>query len=240
MTAAREAELRAQLTKIEEARRLVLNEARAEAQAELEALRQEVAQARSRLERTAPSQHERFLAEAERVLQERLSVEQPLPERVETAPTVPTGPLRVGDIVWVHSLQASGQVQSLPNEREVEVQVGAFHLKAPRSGVELRERPQSMHSPDIRVGASPASSPGIELDLRGMRVEAALEDLDRYLDQAYLATLPWVRIIHGKGTGALRQVVREALRSHPIIANFRSGEQGEGGEGVTIAYFVGQ
>ena len=77
-------------------------------------------------------------------------------------------------------------------------------------------------------------SPGMELDLRGQRVEDALEALDRYLESAYLAGLPFVRIIHGKGTGRLRQVIREALSQSPHVKTWESGGEKEGGEGVTI------
>ncbi|RME31031.1 MAG: hypothetical protein D6793_12675, partial [Thermoflexia bacterium] len=66
-------------------------------------------------------------------------------------------------------------------------------------------------------------------------VEDALEQLDRHLDAAMLAGLPWVHIIHGKGTGALRQAVRDFLSRHPLVRSFRPGGDGEGGEGVTIA-----
>ncbi|NOZ72164.1 MAG: endonuclease MutS2, partial [Chloroflexi bacterium] len=149
------------------------------------------------------------------------------------------GPIREGDLVWVHNLQASGRVQNILSEHEIEVQVGSFRLKVPIDGVELRERAVAepiSEGPQLPRGGQ--ASPGMELDLRGLRVDEALEKLDDYIDAAYLAELPWVRIIHGKGTGALRQVVRDFLRKHPVIAKFRSGEQGEGGEGVTLAYFV--
>jgi DNA mismatch repair protein MutS2 len=78
----------------------------------------------------------------------------------------------------------------------------------------------------------------MELDLRGMRVEEALPDLTKYLDDAYLAALPYARIIHGKGTGALREAVRQALSEHPLVASFRPGELNEGGDGVTIVKTV--
>ena len=78
-------------------------------------------------------------------------------------------------------------------------------------------------------------SPGIELDLRGQTTEEALEKLERYIDSAYLAGLPWVRIIHGKGTGKLRQAVRQALNGHPQVKSFELGGDKEGGEGVTVA-----
>jgi DNA mismatch repair protein MutS2 len=75
----------------------------------------------------------------------------------------------------------------------------------------------------------------MELDLRGQRAEDALEALDRYLESAFLAGLPFVRIIHGKGTGKLRQAVREMLQSHAHVTSWETGQDKEGGEGVTIA-----
>jgi DNA mismatch repair protein MutS2 len=82
---------------------------------------------------------------------------------------------------------------------------------------------------------SKASSPGLELDLRGQISDDALDVLDRYLEQAYLSGLPFVRIIHGKGMGVLRQVVRDALRQHAHVTSFEEGGPKEGGEGVTVA-----
>jgi DNA mismatch repair protein MutS2 len=78
----------------------------------------------------------------------------------------------------------------------------------------------------------------MELDLRGQRAEDALDRLAQYIDSAYLSGMPFVRIIHGKGTGRLRQVVREALRASPHIKNFENGLEGEGGDGVTVAHLV--
>ncbi len=80
-----------------------------------------------------------------------------------------------------------------------------------------------------------AVSPGIELDLRGQRPEDALDLLDRYLEKAYMTGLPFVRIIHGKGTGKLRQEVRAALKDHPHVLSFEEGGDKEGGSGVTVA-----
>jgi DNA mismatch repair protein MutS2 len=73
------------------------------------------------------------------------------------------------------------------------------------------------------------------LDLRGRRADEALEAMERYLDSAYLAGLPFVRIIHGKGTGKLRQAVRHALQNHPHVGTFEAGGDKEGGDGVTVA-----
>ena len=79
----------------------------------------------------------------------------------------------------------------------------------------------------------------MEVDLRGLMSEDALDKLETYLDKAYLAGMPFVRIIHGKGTGKLRQVVRAALKEHPHVKSFEEGGDKEGGEGVTVAKLVG-
>ena len=73
-----------------------------------------------------------------------------------------------------------------------------------------------------------------ELHLRHLTVDEALPKLDQYLHDAFVAGLYQVRIIHGKGTGTLRQIVRRKLAKHPLVKSFRPGEYGEGGEGVTI------
>ena len=86
-----------------------------------------------------------------------------------------------------------------------------------------------------KTTAPRAESPGIELDIRGQRADDALDALDSYMERAYLAGLPWVRIIHGKGTGKLRDVVRQALSQHPHVQSYEGGKRGEGGEGVTVA-----
>lgn len=76
--------------------------------------------------------------------------------------------------------------------------------------------------------------PGPEIHLRHMTVDEALYELERYLDQVFLAGLTTVRIVHGKGTGTLRRVVREALSSHPLVEGYREADVGEGGAGVTV------
>jgi len=72
------------------------------------------------------------------------------------------------------------------------------------------------------------------LDLRGARVEEALESLDQYLNDAALAGAPKVTVIHGHGSGALRDALRAQLREHPLVKSWRPGERGEGGDGATI------
>ena len=76
----------------------------------------------------------------------------------------------------------------------------------------------------------------MEIDLRGLRVDDGLAELERQLDAAYLNGMPFVRIIHGKGTGAMKKAVREALHTNPHVKRFEGGKDEEGGEGVTIAF----
>ena len=85
------------------------------------------------------------------------------------------------------------------------------------------------------VSRTTGASPGIELNLRGKLVEDGLDDLERYLEKAYSAGLLFVRIIHGKGTGKMREAVRDALKSSPYVSSFEEPKDAEGGAGVTVA-----
>lgn len=243
-----EVDLRHQLAEIEEARRTVIAEARISMQHELDEVRREIEQARRQLTRatqfgTGAGSHEQFLAEAEKQVTSR----QRRTEDVDTRVVRPSdervvGTIEVGDRIWVPTLQASGEVLSL-NDRagEAEVQIGNFRLKLPVKRLELRQKAVREEAPQPRMSmqsGAMVNSPGIEFDMRGERVEEGLPKLERYLDDAYMARLPWVRIIHGKGTGALRDAVRVLLRQHPLVAEFRNGESGEGGDGVTVAKLV--
>lgn len=240
-----EADLRYQLARIEEARRAVLNETRAQAQAELETLQDELARLRQQMAGLGPfaggeSTHQAFLAQAAEIVTARSQAQAPLPEAVDSMQTAPVveGPIARGDRVWITTLQASGTVASI-DAREAQVMIGSFRLTVPVSDLELRERASTAtEEPPIGrmrpSGGSLAASPGMEIDLRGQTVDEMLPALEKYLDDAYLAGLPWVRIIHGKGTGTLRRVVRDELRRNPLVKEVRTGEAAEGGDGVTV------
>jgi len=243
---ASEEELRARLDRIEEERREILNAAREEARQELAALKEEIRKIRAGLPPSSilypPSSPgevaEQPLAQAAERLTELERSVAPLEPAVRPRPGI-SEPLCAGDVVWVEGLQASGEVIKLDRD-EAEVQVGRFRVKARLE--ELERRTVGGELPPVREGVPTLDaqhpSPGIELNLRGLRVEEVIPRLDKYLDDAYLAGLPWVRIIHGKGTGSLRRAVRKQLEGHPLVASYRPGDHHEGGEGATVAELV--
>jgi DNA mismatch repair protein MutS2 len=77
-----------------------------------------------------------------------------------------------------------------------------------------------------------------EIHLRRMTIEEASPKLDKYLDDAFMARISWIRVVHGKGTGTLRNAIHRQLSSHPLVKSYRLGIYGEGGEGVTIVELV--
>jgi DNA mismatch repair protein MutS2 len=116
------------------------------------------------------------------------------------------------------------------------VQVGRLRARVRPEEIELRERAgEAEQEIEQAITIPQPPSPGIEIDLRGQTVAEILPRLDKYIDDAYLSGLPWVRIIHGKGTGVLRETVRRELAGHPLVASQRPGAANEGGEGVTVA-----
>jgi DNA mismatch repair protein MutS2 len=253
--AAREAdskrvELATRLEKIEDERRKILEQARVQGENEVSSLRDEVEKVRKELSRARqPLQALEPLINQVEALEEQ--VERPV-ERRRTTSGKPSQrePLRLGEKVRLRSLKMEGVITSL-GESEVEVQVGALRVRArlvdiQRAGEEEPEAPpQPVPSKQASQPASSSAvaaigsiyhpSPGMEIDLRGQRAEDAVDMLERYLESAYLAGLPFVRIIHGKGTGRLRQVVRELLQTSPNVKSWESGQDKEGGEGVTVA-----
>ncbi len=151
--------------------------------------------------------------------------------------------LEVGDSVYVVSFDTHAKVLSLPDEnKEVFVQAGIMKFKVPMAELVLDDKAQSENaaqkkssrgiSSKVRAGKSMAISP--EIDCRGQLVEEALGNIDKYIDDAYLAGLKQIMIIHGKGTGALRSAVQEYLRKNPHVKSYRPGTYGEGEMGVTV------
>jgi len=150
--------------------------------------------------------------------------------------------IKVGDTVQVLSLNLVGTVATLPNAKgELYVQIGALRTQAsikdiaPAEAVQEPEKKARTEVGKIKMSKSMSVSP--ECNLIGKRVDEALPILEKYLDDAYLAHLPQVTIIHGRGTGALRDAVHQYLKRLRYVKSYRVGGFGEGDHGVTIVEF---
>jgi len=144
--------------------------------------------------------------------------------------------IAVGGKVWLRDMDLPGTVLSLREDSsQVEVQVGSITLMLNMEAVERME-PSETKPPSemVAVPRPSGKTMSLELDLRGKRAEEVAPELDRYLNDASLAHVTQVRIIHGFGTGTVRQIVRDVLSSHPLVQSFRPGQKEEGGNGVTI------
>ena len=185
----------------------------------------------------------------EQVEQVEVKVDRPVERKIPDVAPTQRRAVRLGDKVRVRSLNTQGVLTAL-SEEEAEVQVGMLRIRTRLAELELAggspvadqpapataqtSKPSTSDSPPVPAASFQAASPGMEIDLRGQRADEALEALERYLDAAYLSGLPFVRIIHGKGTGRLREVVRQVLQGHPHVRSFEGGSDKEGGEGVTV------
>jgi DNA mismatch repair protein MutS2 len=229
-------EIAAERRAMDDERRRVKAEARAQAEQELQDVRARL----RKLMTEAESSHTRAGVAA--ALQQTKEVADALPqapgaaeaEGLELGETL-TGPVSVGDTVWIPSLNLLGEVLSGPDQQNVlDVQLGSFKTKVMAGEVEKRAAARRKEAPRQQIALAPSPETSLQLDLRGWRAEDVEPALDRYLNDAYLAGMPFVRIVHGKGTGVLRQVVREIVARHSLVKSSRNGEAGEGGDGVTV------
>ena len=160
-----------------------------------------------------------------------------VPQEEDDVPKAPTRPIQAGDTVTLLKLGTQASVISVSSDRMLTLQAGILRITAREDEVQLLESAEKVkikfqkktEAQIHRLAVSP------EVDLRGMMSDEALLALERYLDSAHTAKLPSVRIIHGKGTGALRKAVQDYLRRDSGVKSFRLGRYGEGEDGVTVA-----
>ena len=151
--------------------------------------------------------------------------------------------LRIGDTVKVLSMNLTGTVHTLPNEKgDLYVQMGILRSLVNIKDLVLVEETPVLGNKKKSTGAgkikmAKSASVSTEINLIGKTTDEAIALLDKYLDDAYIAHMPSVRIVHGKGTGALRNAVHNHLKRLKYIKSYRLGEFGEGDAGVTIAEF---
>jgi len=233
------ADLKNKLHQLEEERRRIIKQTRDQIvreAAEIQMkIREAAAELRKEKSREKIEQAKKALAEAQERLNAGVWQARPAVEMDETE--AEAGPIAAGDTVWLKEVGVPATVLSIFEERGLaEVQAGKVKMtlrldsvekRIPSTGVMKRNGAlitRGMHKPKV----------SLELDLRGKRADEVEPLLDDYLNEASLCSLSQVRIIHGIGTGTVRQIVRDILVSHPLVTSFRPGEQGEGGDGVTI------
>ena len=150
---------------------------------------------------------------------------------------------KIGTGVKVLSLNLKGTISTLPNANgDVNVQMGILNSKVNISDLEILDEPD-VKAPGLvrsntgKIKMDKAKNVKMELNLIGKTVDEAIFELDKYLDDAYIAHLPQVYIIHGKGTGALRSAIQNHLKNLSYVKSYRNGEHGEGGAGATVVTF---
>ncbi|HEX8218183.1 MAG TPA: Smr/MutS family protein [Chloroflexia bacterium] len=259
----RRQELDRRLAEADELKARAAEEGRAQLEGELETLRSELRQLRARVEAGLTATSDETLTrqwvkdaqvraeEMERELRSKANAQKKARHRPQPSKAPRAGEqgkphvLSPGDMVFVQSLSSEGEVLTAPDAGgQVDVQVGAFKMRVPVANLSLRrtasaasaarEAASAGMSRSYNTPAMPAETPRLEYDYRGWRAEEALEDLDQRLNDATLVGMPFIRIIHGKGTGALRQAMREYLRKHPVVKEIEPAPVEQGGEGVTI------
>jgi len=237
--------------KLEEQQAQILNEARSQAQRELEDVQRMLAKIKVDVNHTGITREQ--LSEARQQVSEFAEKVKPVAaprrpvKKADTEETVAEGPLQIGDTVRVLSFGQNAELLGLSADRsEAEVQMGSMRFRVSVDNIErLSKRQASMQD---RTQFQPAvvlpryedlPEVATQLDIRGTRVEQALEELDSYLNDAVMSGMSTVRIVHGKGTGALRSAIREQLAHHPLVKSFTSPPPQEGGDGVTIVKLSG-
>jgi DNA mismatch repair protein MutS2 len=231
-------QLHNRLEKIEDERRFIIDDTRRQIEIELEDLRAEIRTVRKKLRDTESKNQLKKLKKATDQIESEGSATlkrlKPIDSKPQKRSKRRIQDFRIGDKVYITPLGAKGIIVDL-DDKEAELSVGRLHMRAQLKDLEFRGRDgdEEQVSASIKVVTS-GHSPGLELDMRGMRVEEGITVLENYLDSAFLSTMPWVRIIHGKGTGRLRSAVRESLKGNSHVLSWEEGRDGEGGAGVTV------
>ena len=258
------AQLKARLTqkeeRLEERREKLLRNASEEAQRILQEAKDTADQTIKNINKLAASSgidHKALEAERSKLRDQLKSTSEKLaPKQKGPKQTISPKKLKIGDGVKVLSMNLKGTVSTLPNAKgDLYVQMGIL-----RSLVNIKDL-ELLHEPDIsgpdfesgkgglkaaggrnntgsgKIKMSKSATISPEVNLIGMTVDEAIPVLDKYLDDAYLAHLPQVRVVHGRGTGALRAGVHKHLKRLKYVKDFRLGEFGEGDSGVTIVTF---
>jgi DNA mismatch repair protein MutS2 len=233
----RNVELDKELQRLKTEERKVIQETRDSVVREAAELHQAIRQAASALRKERKKETIEQAKQALAAAQEKLKSEV-WQTKASGSETADESKIAVGDVVWLREANLQATVLSLSDKtQQIEVQVGQVKLRLGIDSVEKVATPPATPAPEFSsVKRPPAGQPvPMELDLRGKRADEVEWALDRYLNAASLANLAEVHIVHGIGTGAVREIVRKLLASHPLVKSFRPGGRGEGGDGATVA-----
>ncbi|HZK34191.1 MAG TPA: endonuclease MutS2 [Bacillota bacterium] len=177
----------------------------------------------------------RTIEQARKYLKDTMDELGTIDERPRQRAGQPPTSLELGETVYISTLDQKGHVLTKPDSSgNVTVQAGIMKVNVHISDLRLAEEekpPVSKSSRKMKLRTAAVSS---ELDLRGQNAEEAMLNADMYLDQVFLAGLKEVTLIHGKGTGVLRNSIQQMLKRHPHVESFRLGKYGEGESGVTL------
>jgi len=230
-------QLENELENLQEQKQSVLREARESISKEATKLQKQIREATSELKKVKSKES---IEQAKRELSsvhQQLAGESWQPEKVQGEITTTIESIAEGDTVRVIDTNLRGTILSISDKGDqVEMQAGRTRVKVGLTDVERVDAPkETTPQRSFEVTRNKENQRrSIELDLRGKRAEEVEPELDSYLNDVSLAGFQEVRIIHGYGTGTVRQIVREMLASYPLVKSFRSGELGEGGDGVTV------
>ncbi len=227
----------AKLKELEEKKRLELRKAYDEAQKIIDDTKEKMAKILDNLDNYIKSQKE--IQEMKKAIKDEEQSLEEKEEIFEEAKQVSKDEIKEGDIVFVSSFKATGLVLQVKREEgKLVVQMGAIRATLKTSDVQPVSKDQIVRNTEkTKFKELFDESLPIMLDLHGYTVEEAIEALDKYLDKAYLNGMPYVYIIHGKGTGALKEAVFEFLRKDKRVSRFELGTISEGGTGTTIVFF---
>jgi DNA mismatch repair protein MutS2 len=225
------AEVKSRLERLREEERQTMQEARDSVVREAADLHRQIRQASSELRKEMTKERLERAKKALTGVQEQLSSEVWTPK---TGELEPAQRITAGDIVYLKDIGLQATVLSVAEDtQEVEVQAGQLKLRLGLESVEkiTEPKPARTRGTKIQLATKVIST---EIDLRGKRAEEVEVALDIYLNDAALANLSEVRVIHGIGTGTVRQIVRDFLAAHTLVKSFRTGKQDEGGDGATM------
>jgi DNA mismatch repair protein MutS2 len=234
----RNSELGNRLRQLEEEKQRVIKDTRDQIIREAAELQGKVREAASELRKQKSRESVQQARKALAEVQERLKTEGWRPRPAATAgEEAGEESINAGDTVWLKEAGLQATVLSVSEQRGlIEVHAGKAKMTLSLNSVEksVPAAGPAESGASMATRRSTKRRARLELDLRGKRAEEVEPTLEAYLNEASLTGLRQTRIIHGFGTGTVRQIVREYLATHPLVTSFRSGGQGEGGDGVTI------